>query len=65
MSEIKKLKQISYQELLIEVHEVYELLHKLTKSDIRITSYISTSLIPYLSFVCDSLDYFHEGTNKA
>ena len=64
MSEIKKLKQISYQELLIEVHEVYELLHKLTKSDIRIISYISTSLIPYLSFVCDSLDYFHEGTNK-
>lgn len=58
------MKRISYQELLIEVHEVYELLHKLTKSDIRITSYISTSLIPYLSFVCDSLDYFHQGTNK-
>lgn len=64
MSEIKKMKQISYDELLIEVHEVYTLLYKLVNSDIKITSCISTSLIPYLSFVCDSLDYFHEGTNK-
>ena len=59
-----KLKQVSYQELLIEVQEVYELIHKLTNSDVEITSYISTSLIPYLSFVCDGLDYFHAGTKE-
>lgn len=66
MSELKnsELKQISYQELLIEVQEVYEMMDKLTNSDVEITSYISTSLIPYLSFVCDGLDYFHSGTNK-
>lgn len=59
-----KLKQISYQELLIEVQEVYDLLHKLVNSDRKISSHISTSLIPYLSFLCDGLDYFHEGTKK-
>ncbi|WYU51921.1 hypothetical protein MHH67_21550 [Bacillus sp. FSL K6-0047] len=66
MSKMKniKLKQISYQELLIEVQEVYELMHKLTNTDAEITSYISTSLIPYLSFVCDGLDYFHAGTKE-
>ncbi len=66
MSKLKniELEQISYQELLIEVQEVYELIDKLTNSDVEITSYISTSLIPYLSFVCDGLDYFHSGTNK-
>ena len=66
MSKMKnvEMEQISYKELLIEVQEVYELMHKLTNSDVEITSYISTSLIPYLSFVCDGLDYFHAGTNK-
>ncbi|WP_338752362.1 hypothetical protein [Bacillus sp. FJAT-52991] len=66
MSKMKnlELKQISYQELLIEVQEVYELIHKLTNSYVEITSYVSTSLIPYLSFVCDGLDYFHAGTSK-
>lgn len=66
MSEIKNsgLKQISYQGLLIEVQEVYEMMDKITNSDVKIASYISTSLIPYLSFVCDGLDYFHSGTDK-
>lgn len=56
--------QISYKELLIEVQEVYEMLDKLINSDDEITSYILTSLIPYLSFVCEGLDYFHSETNK-
>ncbi|PRO66395.1 hypothetical protein [Alkalicoccus urumqiensis] len=66
MSDLKtiELKQIAYQELLIEVQEVYEVLHRLKNSDAKITAYISTSLIPYLCFLCDGLDYFHKGTNK-
>lgn len=64
MNEINKLKQISYQELLIEVHEIYALLYKLTNSDTKITSFLSTTLIPYMSFVCDGLDFFHKGTKK-
>lgn len=59
-----KLKQISYQELLIEVQEMYEILHKLVNSDRKINSQISISLIPYLSFLSDGLDFFHEETKK-
>lgn len=63
MREIK-LEQISYQELLIEVREIYNLLHKLTNSDVKISSFLSTTLIPYISFVCDGLEYFHAETKE-
>lgn len=56
------LDKISYNQLIKEANEVYELLVTIVKVDKRISGLVSTSLIPFIAFTLDGL--IKLGSNK-